>query len=233
MALLKHKPRPLPLLISLVAFCTCVVFGTWQIQRLIWKENLIERIETANAQAPLQALPPAEELEQYHYYFVNLTGEYLHEHELHLAARYHNSVLGYSILTPMALADGRIVMINRGWVPSDKKELETRPDSQPDGTREITAMIRLNHERNPFTPPNQPERNVWFGRDVDEMAAYTELDLEPLTLDRIGEQMEGFLPVPATGEVNLRNDHLSYVITWYLIAAGIAAIFITYHRKES
>lgn len=227
-----EKPRPIPLIITLVCLATTLALGTWQVQRLQWKEALITKIETANAQAPLLRLPPNNLLDEYHYRYVMLTGEYLHEHELHLAARYYKSQLGYSVLTPFKIADDeRTVLVNRGWISAYEKELEKRPDSQPEGEQTITAMIRLNAERNPFTPENQPEKNVWFGRDVAQMAEYTGLELAPLTLDAIGDEVEG-LPIPSDGVINLRNDHLSYALTWFMIAAGIAGIFIAYHRKK-
>ena len=227
-----EKPRPIPLIVTLIALSTTIALGFWQVDRLQWKEALIERIETANAQAPLLRLPPASLMEDYHYRFVALKGTFAHEHELHVAARYHKSQLGYHVFTPFILEDERVVMVNRGWISAHSKTVEERPNSQPEGEQEIIAMIRLNPERNPFTPQNQPEKNVWFARDVEEMAAHTGINLEPLTLDMIGEEAEG-LPVPATGIVKLRNDHLSYALTWFLISAGIAGIFIAYHRKKA
>lgn len=227
------RPRTIPFLITLIALSTTLALGAWQVHRLQWKEALIERIETANEQAPLLRLPPNTMLDDFHYRFVTLKGEYMHEHELHVAARYHKSQLGYHVFTPFTIAeDGRAVIINRGWISAYNKDIDGRPNSQPEGEQTITAMVRLNPERNTFTPANQPEKNMWFARDVPEMAAFTGLDLAPLTLDLIGEETEG-LPVPATGIVKLRNDHLSYALTWFLISAGMLGIFIAYHRKKA
>ena len=57
----------------------------------------------------------------------------MNDHEFHLAARYDHNVLGYHVLTPFQLDDGRIVLLNRGWVPYDKKEPATRPEGQLTG----------------------------------------------------------------------------------------------------
>lgn len=227
-----HKPRPLPLLLSVGAMLLLFGLGIWQLQRLAWKEALIARIEEANQSAPLERLPDdADALQARRFYTVRLRGEYLPDIEFHLAARYFRSELGYSILTPFRLKDGRIVLVSRGWVPARLKEPETRSGT-PAGPRTILAQIRTSNERNPFTPENQPEQNVWFGRDARAMGQSAGLDVLPITLDRIGEQHPEQFPVPSDGKIKLRNDHLGYAITWFGIGLAVCIIFLIYHRKK-
>jgi surfeit locus 1 family protein len=112
-----HKPKAIPLVMSIGAIVLLFGLGAWQLQRLAWKENLIADMESAATEAPLEILP--EDAARYQFRTVRLTGEYL-SHEFHLAARYFRDQLGYVILTPLRLADGRIVLINRGWIPAAK-----------------------------------------------------------------------------------------------------------------
>jgi cytochrome oxidase assembly protein ShyY1 len=151
-----------------------------------------------------------------------------------LSGASHASVIGYAIVTPFTLADGRTVLINRGWVPAKKKEIATRPETRVKGRATITGMVRVGAERGYFSPNNQPEKNIWFGRDITEMAAFAKLDkVVPAMVDFIGVQDSKKLPVPSDGTIRLRNDHLSYIITWYGIAFGILVIFVLYHRKKA
>lgn len=226
-----HRPTPLFLLFSVGGVIVLLGLGTWQLQRLAWKEELIAKVEHAARDAPLQKLPyDHEEMQAKQFYTVELTGIYL-PHEFHLAARYHEGKLGYAILTPFRLEDGRTVLVNRGWVPTALKEESARPEDTT-GIRTIKAQIRTSNERNFVTPVNQPEKNLWFGRDVVEMAKYSQIALEPLTLDLIGPQDLNKLPVPSDGHIAFRNDHLGYAITWFALAIGLAVIALLYNRKK-
>lgn len=232
----KHftRPRPVAWFFFILGFSTCVALGTWQIQRLIWKQGLIAQVEQANMQAPLTALPDdAASLEKLQFRRVTLKGTWVANTEFHLAPRYFRNQFGYWIITPLKLEGGQVVLINRGWVPASKKALEKRPETAVRGTATLTGLIRVGAERNYFIPQNQPEKNLWFGRDIAEMASYAKLkNTLPAMVDRIGEQDPAHLPIPSDGAIRLRNDHLSYILTWYGIAAGILVIFLVYHRKR-
>lgn len=229
-----HKPKPLPLIMSAAAVLLMFGLGIWQLQRLAWKEALIADIEQAaqfsHAPATLPDNPDA--LRALRFRLVAPTGEYLQEPEFHLAARYFRSQLGYSIFNPFKLEDGRIVLVNRGWVPAARKAEDKHPPA-PHGPQTLLAQLRTSHERNPFTPANQPERNVWFGRDVAAMCEHAGLkDCLPVTLDVVREQDPERLPIPATGEIRPRNDHLGYAITWFGIGLAVLVIALLYHRKK-
>ena len=223
------RPRPIPLIMSAGAVLLMFGLGVWQLQRLEWKEALIARIETANEDAPLTTLPddPAE-LDAHRFYRVEIQGEYLPDSELHVAARYFKSQLGYHIFNPFR----RIALVNRGWVPSAKKS-SVDERTPPSGPQTLLVQIQTTDERNPFTPPNQPDENIWFGRDVAAMGTHLKLGFIPaITLDLIGEQDIQRLPVPSSGQIKLRNDHLGYAITWFGVGFSALVISLLYHRKK-
>lgn len=232
-----HRPTFLAWFFFLGAFATTVGLGTWQVQRLEWKEGLIAEIESAKKNAPLTArdLPNEEAaLKEKNFWPVKVSGTWDHSIEYHLAPRYYKSQLGYHIIEPLQLPDKRILLINRGWIPANKKDIGTRPHSMAVGRGTVFGLLRVGNERNYFTPQNQKEKNIWFGRDVKEMADFYSLkNVIPAMVDAVGEQDVETLPIPSDGTIHLRNDHLSYIITWYMIAAGILIIFVLSHRKKS
>lgn len=226
-----HRPKPIPFIMTLLAVLTLFGLGTWQVQRLLWKEQLLAQIEQAAETAPLQSLP--EDIASHRFYRVQLRGEYLQSPQFHLAARYFKSQLGYSVLTPFRLSgSGDLVLVSRGWVPAAIKTQGKIPNP-PEGELVILAQIRTSDERNPFTPINQPEQNIWFGRDASEMGASASLNFLPFTLDLIGDQNPDLLPVPSDGKLRPRNDHLHYAITWYAIGLAALIISLLYHRKKT
>jgi len=230
------KPTLLAWFFFIGAFVTTIGLGTWQVKRLAWKEQLIATIEDAQKNAPLTAadLPTSDAgWKERNFWPVKLTGTWDSSIEYHIAPRYFKNRLGYHVVQPFQLADKRIILVNRGWIPAAKKEIETRPHSIGAGRETITGMIRYGNERNPFTPENQKEKNIWFGRDVQEMAAFYDVkNVQPAMVDRVGTQDIETLPVPSDGAIHVRNDHLSYIITWYSIALGIAVIFTLAHRRK-
>jgi surfeit locus 1 family protein len=229
-----HKPRPAAWFFFLAAFATTIVLGSWQVKRLAWKETVLAEIEAAKKEAPLTRLPQsAEELEAKNFFPVALEGSWVPDREFHISPRFYKSTLGYFVITPFKLTDGRYVLVNRGWVPAKQKKPESRPASAVNGKATIHGMIRTGDERNWMTPPNDVNRNIWFGRDVADMAAHAKITpVAPAMVDIVGVQDDNVLPVPSDGHIKLRNDHLSYIITWYGIALGILVIFLVYHRKK-
>lgn len=229
-----NRPRPVAWGFFLVCFFGCIALGSWQVERLAWKEGLITEVAAANAKAPLSVLPKdAAELEKLQFRKASLRGTWDSKTEFHLTPRYYRDQFGYWIISPLTLADGRILLVNRGWVPGKKKELAKRPETAVKGKVTVTGLIRVGPERSYFTPKSQPEKNIWFGRDIAQMADSANLmNVAPVMLDMVGEQDVTHLPVPSDGTIRIRNDHLSYILTWYGIALGILVIFVVYHRKK-
>jgi surfeit locus 1 family protein len=230
------RPTPIAWILFLGALITTAGLGTWQVQRLEWKNALIAEINAAKEENPFtnDTLPSdAATLKEKNFWPVKLTGVWDSMIEYHLAPRYYKSQLGYHLVQPLQLPDKRIVLINRGWIPAKMKDIGTRPHSIGAGRETVTGMLRYGNERNPFTPQNQKEKNVWFGRDVQEMADFYDVkNVLPAMVDQVGEQTNDKLPIPSDGAIHLRNDHLTYIITWYSIALAVLIIFILSHKKK-
>jgi surfeit locus 1 family protein len=228
------RPRPIAWFFFIAAFGTCITLGSWQVERLKWKQGIITALAEANAKTPLTALPKDEaELATLQFRKIRLSGTWRSDLEFHIAPRYFKNQFGYHVITPLKLADDRVVMVNRGWIPGKKKDLNARPESRAKGLTTINGIVRIGAERNYFSPVNQPEKNIWFGRDVEKMAQSASLNNTiPAMVDVVGTQDVTQLPVPSDGTIRLKNDHLSYIITWFGIALGILVIFVVYHRKK-
>ena len=227
------RPRLVPWLFFIAAMATTLTLGTWQIFRLEEKTALIAEIEKAKTEAPLAALPANDALAAHAFERVTLRGVWIPDVEFHVTPRYFRDQLGYHVFAPLALTDGRVVLVNRGWVPAARKNADTRPESLARGEALLTGMIRIGADRNPFTPPSSPEKNIWFGRDIAQMAATAALaDIVPATVDVIGTQDTKLLPIPFDGEIRLYNQHFTYILTWYGIALAVLVIFLVYHYKR-
>ncbi len=227
-----RRPSLLAWICFLSAFFTLMALGFWQLDRLAWKEELIAKLAVNGQAKPLRALPTDSLPDMFQAVIIKGT---FGKQEFHVTPRYYNDVLGYHLFVPFTLDDGRHVMVNRGWVPAAQKELASRPESAtPKGKQTLRVQVREGAERHTFTPESQPEKNVWFGRDITRMGKEAGIDVLPYSVDVLMTQKsaQNTLPIPSDGTVTLRNDHLNYAITWFLIGLAALIIFTVFHRKD-
>ena len=151
-----------------------VGLGVWQLQRLGWKEGLIraatERARQPPAPAPGEADWPRLDRQDIEYRRVRLDGRFRHQDEALVftdladpKGRYRG--IGYWVMTPLTLADGSVVLINRGFVPADRADPSRRAEGQAGGPVEIVGLMRWSEDRNPFTPADDPVKGAWYTRD--------------------------------------------------------------------
>ena len=228
----------LPTLATLVALAILLNLGFWQLDRLAWKEKLIEQVEAGVAADPVEAPGPsawpALGVED-DYGHVALEGRFLD------GAVYYYTALnkpvgaiggpGRLVYAPFETEEGWIVLVNRGFIPQDLDQagLE-RLSRSPEGALRLTGLLRLSEKPNWTTPA--PSGGLWFARDTDAMGQ--SLGIEPgkqapysVDLDVEFTPAEG-LPQAGETTVQFKNDHLGYALTWFGLAATLIGVFLTY-----
>lgn len=219
-------------ILGLAAFAVLLALGTWQVQRLHWKEGLIATIDERIASAPR----PLAEIEarladagDVDYWPVTVSGTFRHEGERHFFAT-HRGQSGYFVFTPLALGDGRLVLVNRGFVPFDRKDPASRAEGQVEGVRTVTGLARNRVEEKPnsLMPDNDPAKNIFYWKDLDAMASSagvgTREDYLGFFIDADDAPNPGGLPVGGVTLIDLPNSHLQYAVTWYGLAAALAGV---------
>jgi surfeit locus 1 family protein len=117
-------------------------------------------------------------------------------------------------------------MVNRGFVPDDRKDAKSRADGQISGPVEIIGALRWPDTRYWFTPNDDATHNLWFNRDPHAIAAAKGLgDVAPFFVEMEAPVPPGGLPIPGKIVVNLPDNHLQYAITWYGLAAALVGVF--------
>ncbi|GJN67418.1 surfeit locus 1 [Purpureocillium lilacinum] len=216
----RHGPGLILLaLIPITAFA----LGTWQVQRLGWKNDLIAKFEDRLVRDPLP-LPPTVDPEAIHdfdYRRVLATGRFRHDQEMLIGPRMRDGKDGYMVVTPLERDNGSTILVNRGWIAKDRRDQRTRPDSLPRGEVTVEGLLREPWKKNMFTPENRPEKGQFYFPDVQQMAALTgsqpvwvEATMEPEFMRMMDYEARG-IPFGRPAEVNLRNNHAQYIFTWY------------------
>jgi len=229
------RPTLWPTLFSVPAFIALVALGTWQVQRLHWKQDLIDKLQTRSVSAAVA--PPADgvPLEDMEFQHVRTTGTYRHDHEFFLIGRSLNGNAGLHVLTPLIPADGgKAILVDRGWVPFERRDPKDRAGGQVAGPVTVDGIVRLQKPPGYFTPANEPSNNNWFFIDTAAMAATAGIPLRAgyyIVSDKA--ELPGGFPVGRQWRLDIRNDHLEYAITWYSLALALLVIYILYHRRKA
>jgi surfeit locus 1 family protein len=241
-----RRPRGLFALILMTLFGLCLLvgfieLGNWQVRRLAWKRDLIARVDQ-RVHAPPAAPPspdqwPQVTAERDEYRHVQLTGEFLHDRQtLIWAASDQGS--GYFVLTPLRTADGSIVLVNRGFAPEDWCGRDGHCAAGPSGPVTVTGLLRLS-EPSGFFRHNDPAHNSWYTRDVPAIAqarGLTRVAPYFIDLDAPAASASGTHTWPEGGTrvINFPNSHLSYLITWYLMAllTLVAGAYVGYDEYK-
>jgi surfeit locus 1 family protein len=223
---------------ALLAFVVLIGLGTWQLQRKAWKEGLIATLNAQLAAPPIGLPPraawPSLDQQDNEYRRTTLTVAFDNTKEAFVFAapsafRPDVSSPGYWVFTPGRLADGSIVMVNRGFVPESRQDPKSRPEGEISGPLQIVGAIRWPDARHWFTPSDEPAHNLWFSRDPQAIAAAKGLGpVAPFYVEEESPAPPGGLPQPGKLVVELPDNHLQYAVTWYGLAIVLAVSFGTW-----
>lgn len=241
MSRLVFRPRLVPALAALLALAILIGLGTWQMDRLSWKTDLIARIQAGLAAEPVDLPAQIETPADWDYARVRVTGQFLHDRESYIGPRLYagpdgRQQQGVHVLTPLVRDDGGgTVLIDRGWVPTDRRDPATRAEGQTTGTVTVTAIARVPLPHAFMQPDNDPAKHDFFWLDMQALAGIAGAPyLAPLVLQADATANPGGLPIGGRTIVQLKNDHLSYALTWYGLALTLVGVFIaaSFRRQD-
>jgi surfeit locus 1 family protein len=242
------QPAPQPrvrswfglLIPAILAFALLIALGIWQIERKAWKEGLIASL-TERLAVPPVALPAANAWPQLdrasdEYRRVKFSAQFDNSREALVfaaASAFRPDVAdagpGYWVMTPARLADGGIVIVNRGFVPDGRQDAESRPGGELTGPIDIAGAMRWPDSRHWFTPNDDPAHNLWFTADPASIAAAKGLDaVAPFYVEQETPVPPGGLPQPGGLVVDLPDNHLQYALTWFGLAAVLVGVFVSW-----
>jgi len=195
-------------------FAAFMALGTWQVYRLSWKLDLIARVD-ARVHAAAVA-PPVTATVDDEYRKITATGIFLNDKETAVQAVTERGA-GFWVMTPLKTADGRVILINRGFVPGDRRDPSKH--AQQVGPVSVTGLLRLTEPKGGFLRSNDPAADRWFSRDVAAIAATRHIGtVAPYFIDADATPNPGGYPIGGLTVIRFPNNHFVYAITWYGLA---------------
>lgn len=209
------------LALCLLGVLLFTALGIWQVERRAWKLDLIARVD-ARVRARPAPVPPSRSWATIdprisEYRRVRATGMFIHDRETLVDAL---TALGPGswVITPLRTADD-VILVNRGFVPPERRNPSTRTMGQANGEVTVTGLLRLTEPRGRVLRPNKPSENRWYSRDVAAIARARGLpNVAPFFIDADAAPNPGGLPVGGLTVIRFRNAHLIYALTWFGLA---------------
>jgi surfeit locus 1 family protein len=239
----REERKPFPYVgafFALLAFAALIALGTWQVERLHWKEGLLATIDQRIHSAPR----PLGEIERLfaekhdvEYWPVTAKGTFLHGGERHFLSTWQGDS-GFNVYTPLKLDDGRYIFVNRGFVPYARKDPATRRLGEVDGEVTVTGLARNPLAQKPsfIVPDNDLKKNVFYWKDLSAMTATAGLPggatVLPFFIDAGAAPNPGGLPVGGVTVIDLPNNHFQYALTWYGLALVLVVMAGTRLRRR-
>lgn len=233
-----ERPRLVaPTIAAAVAFLILCGLGTWQVRRLAEKRTYLAEIDARTHALPSpipvetdwKTLKPAD----YEYRRVTLSGRYGSADALVYRpegnGRAQDQGPGFLLMTPLTLAGGGVVIVDRGFVP----EGHVMDAAKAVGPANVTGLMRGPEERNLFTPADDPAHNRFYTRDPAALAAHLKLSqAAPFTIDADDTSRLGGWPIGSQTLIAIPNNHLAYAATWYGLAATLVVIWYAFIRSR-
>jgi surfeit locus 1 family protein len=234
--MIRFRPLFWPTVFTVPVVLLLLGLSLWQIERLFWKRELIAQREAALAAASAAVPHALEEAPGMEFRHVTDEGLFLHDKEIFLGATSEAGRNGYHVLTPLQEPTGRVVFVNRGFIPAELKDPAKRQAGQIAGRVRVEGLLRLPPAKKPawFLPDNRPDLNYWFWVDLPAMAAADKLDRVALFyIDADATPNPGGWPKGGVTRIKLPNDHLQYAITWFSLAVALIVVYFLFHRRDA
>ncbi|WP_042690139.1 SURF1 family protein [Azospirillum sp. B506] len=223
-------------LLALAGIAGLTALGIWQLERRVWKLDLIERVDARIHAAPVPAPGPESwasvSATSDEYRRVAVTGRLLNDRET-LVQAVSDLGGGFWVMTPLVTDRGFTVLVNRGFVPPEKRDPATRADAQPQGAVTVAGLLRISEPKGGFLRSNDPAAGRWYSRDVTAIGAAKGLSdvapyFAPYFIDADSTRNPGGWPVGGLTVISFPNSHLSYALTWFTLDLMLigAALFV-------
>ncbi len=215
-----------------------VGLGIWQVERRSWKLDLIARVD-ARAHAQAEPVPGPEgwggiDAAGAEYRRVALDGRYLPGAETLVKAVTEKGP-GFWVLAPFRSTRGFTVLVNRGFVPEDRRDPAERSDAAARGETHLTGLLRMSEPGGGFLRSNDPGAGRWYSRDVAAIAEARGLGaVAPYFVDADAVSEPGPLPLGGMTVIRFRNTHFIYALTWFSLAgmSAWAGFYVLRRRSE-
>ena len=223
-----------PKLIPTLGFILCLPIllklGFWQLHRAEYKQQRQQQFESRPLSTPrtLSQLKQVN-IEKLEYYPITLTGHYDNQHQFLIDNRMHNHRVGYEVLTPFIPNSGqKVLLINRGWVPSTGNRQQLPALITVRGQQTIQGLIKLPPKKT-FILNGRSRAKSWplliQTINLKKIASDYHKPLYPFIVLLSPKNQHGYTREWKPITMNAKK-HLGYAVQWFALALTLVIIYL-------
>lgn len=220
--------------LAVLGVAILLALGVWQLERRVWKLDLIarvdQRVHAAPVPVPGPGLWPSINAADDAYRHVRVTGRFLDGRDT-LVQAVTELGGGYWVVTPFQTDDGFVVLVNRGFIPAERAGWNLADGTGHEMT--LTGLLRITEPGGAFLRTNDPVAERWYSRDVAAIASARGLhETAPYFIDADAAGSIPGAPVGGLTVISFPNNHLVYALTWFSLAGMLAVWSFLAARQE-
>jgi len=231
----RFRPRMVPTLAAMVAVAVCIPAGNWQLRRMHEKQSLRAQLDAATRAEPvaLASLPVTTDWASLRYRPVVAVGEYVARRQILVDNRVLAGRAGFHVVTPLALADGRVVLVNRGWIDQGASRSSLPDAPPPAGVVTVRGRVAIPAAGYLELKPDAVPGTVWQNLDPARYAAATGLAVLPAVVEATvapvpDDHLVRDWPAPDFGI----ETHRIYAVQWYAFALLAVVLWLRFIRPR-
>ena len=223
----RRRPAWVPAVAAWTAVAIFVLAGSWQHRRMLEKEAVQEQMLAAAALAPAVFPAGVADWTAWRYRRVAITGEFDARHQILIDNKVHDGRAGFDVVAPFALADGRVVLVDRGWIAGGPVHADLPSAPPPAGIVTLVGRIDIPPARYfELGDGKAPAGPLWEHLDPARFARATGIAVPPIVIEALdAPHADGLVrewPAPDAGI----ETHLGYMVQWYTFAAMAAGLWL-------
>ena len=223
------------------ALFVLIILGNWQVERLAWKEALIERVNARVGLEPVSLMSLLEgnvSAEDDEYTPVTVEGTFETGKDVFYFTTGNGGASGWDVYTPLILDSGEVLIVNRGFILFPMKEEWSDANLVARDITSITGLLRFSAAEKPSAShENNLLKREFYWRSLEEMSAsmaYGKDEILPVFVDADDTPNPGGWPKGGSTVISFTNNHLQYALTWYGLAATLVGVggFFLFSRRQ-
>jgi surfeit locus 1 family protein len=208
---------------TLIALAILLALGFWQIQRLHWKQHILDQIDHAEAAPPVPLGADPQPFTKVVATGILLPATALYGDDVRQSPD-GQSRMGAQRLQIMLRGNDKPLLVDLGWVPDGA--MAPPPSNTP---RSIMGYIREPDHAGALSAEDDTRARHFYTLDPAVIApALGVHSAAPYTLVAMGALAGPNDPVPATELPRPPNNHLQYAFTWFGLAAAMVGVFLAW-----
>ncbi|HSB67407.1 MAG TPA: SURF1 family protein [Anaerolineales bacterium] len=235
-------------LIVLAAIGVTIRLGIWQLDRNAQRQALIRQVLAVQAMPVLDLTqrPLPSNLETFEFRRVTVSGQYDFNHQVVLRNQVRvldlGNESGFALVTPLLMADGTAIMVERGWIPLQYDTPSSWRQFDEPGMMRLEGILRLSMQKgelgnllqDPTLTPSQASLNTWNFINLPRLQLQIPYPILSIYIQQVPVATQGTLPYRLVEQPDLDpGEHIGFAMQWFFFCALLVVGYPIWLKKQN